>query len=210
MEHVVLNAEIRAKDERVSDIRKEKLVPCVVYGKKQEPISITIDNSSLLRAYRKAGESTIINLHVGKKELDVIIHDIQRNPVTGDFTHMDFYAVTRGEKLSTYIALNFIGTSSAQKEGAIIQEVLKELEVRCLPRYLVNHFDVDISVLKSEGDSIHVRDLGINLEHYELTNDQDDTVVVASKGVDLAAMEAEMNAEADAAAHPELQEDTKE
>jgi large subunit ribosomal protein L25 len=108
MESVTLNVDIRAQDEKVSHLRKDKIVPGIVYGKTQEPISIKIPNSDLLRAYRSAGESTIIDLKVGKKDVEVLVHNVQRDPVTGDFTHIDFYAVTRGEKVSTKIALSFI------------------------------------------------------------------------------------------------------
>jgi len=181
MENVVLNAEIRAQDEKIKVLRQEKIVPCIVYGKTQEPISIKIDNSSLLRAYRSAGESTIINLQVGKKELEVLVHAVQRHPVTGDFTHMDFYAVTRGEKVTTKITLNFTGDAAAAKEGAIIDEITKEIEVKCLPRNLVDHFDVDISALKEISDSIRLSDLGIDAEKYEIAIPEDTVIVTASK-----------------------------
>jgi large subunit ribosomal protein L25 len=82
MTNIELNAEVRGKDEKLRILRSEKIIPAVVYGKTQEPISIKIPNSDLLRAYRKAGESTIINLKVGKKDIEVLIHQIQRNPIT--------------------------------------------------------------------------------------------------------------------------------
>lgn len=181
MENVVLNADVRAKDEKVSYLRTQKMVPCVVYGKNQEPISMKIDNSSLLRAYRNAGESTIINLKVGKKDLEVLVHAVQREPVTGDFLHMDFYAVTRGEKVHTKIVLNFVGTAPAAKEGAIIDEITKELDVKCLPRNLVEHFDVDLSLLKEVGDAIRLSDLGLDSEKYEIHEGEDTVIVTAAK-----------------------------
>ncbi len=180
MESVTLNVDIRAQDEKVSHLRKEKIVPGVVYGKTQEPISIKIPNSDLLRAYRSAGESTIIDLKVGKKDVEALVHDVQRHPVTGDFTHIDFYAVTRGEKVSTKISLSFIGDAPAAKEGAIIDEVLKELDVKCLPRNLVEHFEVDLSKLVEVGDSIRFSDLGLDAEKYEISIQEDAVIVSAS------------------------------
>jgi len=177
----ILTAEVRTQDEKLADLRQNNVVPGVIYGKTQEPISIKMDNSDLLRAYRTAGESTIINLKVGKKEIEVLIHDIQRNPRTDAFTHIDFYAVTRGEKVHTNIHLEFIGEATIKKEGAIIEEHMKELEVKCLPRNLVDHFDVDLSSLVAYGDTIKVSDLGIDAEKYEVLNSEDDVVVIASK-----------------------------
>lgn len=181
MANVALTAEVRAKDEKTKALRKDKMVPCVVYGKTQEPISMKIDNSSLLRAYRNAGESTIIDLKVGKTELEVLIHSIQREPVTGDFLHIDFYAVTRGEKVHTKILLNFINDAPAAKEGAIIDEIIKEIDVKCLPRNLVDHFDVDLSSLALVGDSIRLSDIGLDAEKYEIHMSDDTVLVTASK-----------------------------
>lgn len=77
-----ISAEIRGNDEKLSEIRNGKRVPAVVYGKTQEPISLTVDASDFLRLFRKAGESNIISLSVGKKKMDVLIHSTQKQPVT--------------------------------------------------------------------------------------------------------------------------------
>ncbi len=174
-----LTADIRTKDERAADIRKRKKVPGIVYGKTQAPISFCVDSSDLLRLYRKAGESNIINLKVGKEDIEVLVHQTQRHPITGDFTHIDFYAITRGEALQTNIHINFIGESEAKKEGAIIEESMKEITVKCLPRNLVDHFDVDLWLLKEAGDFIRVSDLGIDPEKYEVLVWEDDVVASA-------------------------------
>jgi len=151
-----------------------------VYGKTQEPISLLCDASDFLRLYRGAGESNIINLKVGKLDLEVLVQQTQKHPVTGDFTHVDFYAITRGEKLTANISLNFVWDAPALKEGLVVQEILKEIEVKCLPRDLKDHFDVDLSTIVSEESSIKVEDLGIDTEKYELSVNMDDIVVTCS------------------------------
>lgn len=182
-----------AADPRNSSIsaahtRKEKKVPAVVYGKTQEPISIVLDASDFLRLYRSAGESSIIDLKVGKLDsMEVLIHQTQKHPVTGEFTHVDFYAITRGEKLSTKIALEFVGEAPAAKEGMIIQELVKELEVHCLPRYLVDHFEVDLSILVAEGDTIRFSDLKLDSGKYDYHYEND--LVIASATMPRAAVE---------------------
>ncbi len=175
-----ISADIRTQEEKVSHLRKSKKVPGVVYGKTQEPISLTFDASELLKLYRKAGESNIIDLKVGKKELEVLVHQSQRHPVTGEFTHIDFYAITRWEVLQTKVSLNFTGEAEAVKEGAIVDEIIKEIEVKCMPRNLVDHFNVDLSLLKEVGDAIRISDLGLDLEKYELLIDIEETVAIAS------------------------------
>lgn len=175
-----ISADIRAGEEKTSHLRKSKKLPGVVYGKTQEPISLTLDSSEFLKLFRKAGESNIINLKVGKKDLEVLVHSTQKHPVTGAFTHVDFYAITRGETVHTKIHLNFIGESAATKEGAIIEESMKEIEVKCLPRNLVDHFDVDLSALAVAGDSIRVSDLGLDAEKYEVQANEDDVIASAT------------------------------
>ena len=180
MTKFAISGEVRGNDEKVSHIRQSKRVPGVVYGKTQDPISFTLDSSDLLRLYRKAGESNIINLKVGKADLEVLVHQTQKHPVTGDFTHIDFYAITRGEALQTHIHFNFIGESAAIKEGAIIEEIMKGVEVKCLPRNLVDHFDIDLSLLQEAGDTIRISDLSLDAEKYELLGNEDDVIATAT------------------------------
>jgi len=175
-----ITADIRTVEEKTSHIRQSKKVPGVVYGRTQEPISLTLNSSDFLRLYRKAGESNIINLKVGKKDMEVLVHQTQKHPITGDFTHVDFYAITRGEALHAKIHFNFIGTAPAVKEWAIIEEHMKEIEVKCLPRDLVDHFDVDISSLIEAGNGIRVADLKLDSEKYEIIGHEDDLIVAAT------------------------------
>ncbi len=181
MENQTLNAEVRNTDGKISEIRANKKLPAVVYGKNQEAISIELNYSEFLKTFRKTGESQIINLKINKDELEVLVHDIQKAPVSGDFLHIDFYAITRGEILTTHIHLNFLGDAIAVKEGAIIEEHMKEIEVKCLPRDLVEGFDVDISSLKEIWDSIKLEDIGIDTEKYELLTHMDSIVISANK-----------------------------
>lgn len=175
-----ISADIREKNVKTSHIRQSKRLPAVVYGRTQDPISLTLDSSEFLKLYRKAGESNIISLSVGKKKLDVLVHSTQKQPVTGVFTHVDFYAITKGEALHANIHFNFIGDSQAKKDGAIIEEYMKDIEVKCLPSDLVDHFDVDLSLLAQEGDVIRVSHLGIDMTKYELSTNMEDVVATAT------------------------------
>jgi len=182
MEILTLNAELRGSDEKLRELRASRVIPAVVYGKTQKSLSIKLDATDLLRAYRQVWESTIINLNVDGEVIEVLIHDYQKEPVSGEFTHVDFYALTRGEKLTTKIQLNFIWNSEALKEGAVLSENIKELEVSCLPKDLVSAFDVDLSLLKNQEDVIKLSDLGIDTEKYEIHHlHADDAIAVANK-----------------------------
>jgi len=184
MAKILLNAEKRKAEEKTKTLRANRIIPAVVYGKNQEAISLKIDASELLRVHREAGESQIINLKIKgiKEEIEVLFHETQFEPITGDFIHVDFYALTRWEKLNTKIQLNFIGNSEALKEGCILSENVKELEISCLPKDLVESFDVDLSLLKKADDVIKLSDLGIDTEKYEIHHLHDnDAIAVANK-----------------------------
>jgi len=178
MENINLNADIRTTEEKLSEVRSSKMIPAIVYGKHQEPILLKMDNSDFLRAFRKAGESHIINLKAGKQDIEVLVHDIQREPVSGEFLHIDFYAITRGEKVHTNINLEFIWESKAVKEWAILDEHIKEIEVKVLPKNLVDSIEVDLSNLKEIGDSIKISELNIDTEKFDIVTA--DTIVVSA------------------------------
>jgi len=181
MEKLVLKTELREKNEDLASLRLSKVVPAVVYGHKQESLSIKMDNSDFLRVFRVAGKNHVVALEVSGKKIDALVHDVQFHPVSGAFIHVDFYAITKGEKVHTQIPLVFIGVSRARaEESAVIEENLKEIEVKCLPTDLVDSFEVNLSFLEKTGDSIKVWDLNIP-EKFEVLNAHDEVVAHASK-----------------------------
>jgi large subunit ribosomal protein L25 len=195
------------KNEKIKELKHSKIVPGVVYWKNQEPISIKMNNSELLKTYRKAWDSTIVNLKVWKKDLEVIFHSIQRFPVSWDFQHIDFYAITRWEKLNTKITLNFIWDSEAKKEWWIIEELTRELEIQCLPKDLVESFDVDLSLLKKIWDSIKVSDLNIDTKKYSILTNIWDIVVMASEPAKMENLDTPITEEAVTWSEEEASED---
>jgi large subunit ribosomal protein L25 len=180
MENLVLNVEVRTKEEGPKALKPLKMLAGIVYGHHQEPIMVKMDYSTFLKMFRISGENHVITLDFGKNKIEVLVHDIQREPVSGDFQHIDFIAVVKGEKVHTHIPLVFVGDSAAAKEGAVLEEHIKELEVKCEPKDLVDNFTVDLSTLAKVGDVIKVSDLVIDKKITVLT-DAHATVVVADK-----------------------------
>ncbi len=181
MEKIVLKSQRREASEEVKAIRAAKGVPAIVYGQKQEAISIKLGSSDVLRTFRVAGKNHIVTLDVDGKQLDVLFHEVQKAPVSGDIIHIDFYAITKWEKVHTNIPLVFVGVSKAKvEEAAIIEEVLKQVEVKCLPNDLVDAFEVDLSKLAAIGDNIKVSDINISSK-YEVLTSQDEVVAIATK-----------------------------
>lgn len=173
---------VTARDESVKAevVRKNGDVPAVVYGAKQEPISITLSAKEFEKVRKEAGESTIVQLAGLTSPVEVLIKSVDFHPVKQYVTHVDFYAFEIGKEMTTHVALEFIGEAPVEESKAgSITKVLHEIEVTCLPSNLPSHIDVDISSLVNVEDKIHISDLkapqGVVIE-----GDPEDPVVVVS------------------------------
>lgn len=142
-------------------MREQGNIPAVLYGHGIETKSLEVAEQPFLKLYKQAGESSLVELAVNDANpIKVLIHDIQRDPVTDRVIHVDFYQVRMDEKLTAEVELNFIGESPAVKEqSGILVKSMNTVEIRCLPKDLIHRLDVDISVLKTFDDMIHVKDL---------------------------------------------------
>lgn len=181
MEKIVLTSQKREAGECVKTLRASKSVPAVVYGHKQEAISIKLGSSDVLRAFRVAWENHVVELEVEGKKMDVLFHEVQKAPVSGDIIHVDFYAITKGEKVHTHIPLVFVGASKAKsEEWAIIEELVKQVEVKCMPTDLVDSIEVDLSLLEKTGDNIKISNLKVSSK-IEILDSKDEVIAVAAK-----------------------------
>ncbi len=140
-------------------LSKEGKLPAVVYGPKQEPISVSVDLAEFQALLRHGGESALIELEGLDKTMQVLIHDLDRDPVTHIPRHADFFAVQQGAKVTVSVPLAFVGDSAAMKAGANLVKVLHEVEIESDPSKLPSEIEVDISKLESMNDQIHVSDL---------------------------------------------------
>jgi large subunit ribosomal protein L25 len=157
-------------------------VPGVVYGKKCPSTPLSVDTSDLLRIFRQAGYSHIIELSLNGKNQQAIIHDVDIHPVSGQFLHVDFLAVSATDKLTVTVPIKMVGESQAARDGAIIDHVLQDIEIRCLPADIPVELTIDISKLEKVGDSLHISDLGLDAKKHDLIHNEDtDTVVIASE-----------------------------
>lgn len=137
-------------------------MPSVVYGHNFENLPIQIRHKDFEKAFKAAGESTLINLKIGDKEESTVIKDVQRDPVTDEIIHADFYKVNLKEKIKANIPVVFTGESEAVKGGGILVKTVNELEVEALPSDLPHEISVDISVLDKFGDEIKIKDIKIS------------------------------------------------
>ncbi|MSU74466.1 50S ribosomal protein L25 [Candidatus Kaiserbacteria bacterium] len=142
-----------------SALRRAGSIPAVVYGAHQTATPIVVSAVAFGKVLKEAGEATIVSLTGLGADLPTLIHEVDRDPLTSLPRHVDFYAVTKGEKVEVAIPLHFIGGSPAVDAGANLVKVLHEIEVEADPMNLPHVIEVDLSILKVVNDRIYARDL---------------------------------------------------
>ena len=169
MSNISLNLEYRkevSKSAR-SQLRKKGLIPGIFYGKNiEENIPVAVDPVEVKKIIKsRAGANTFIDLLIDK-EGEIIKHlalikDVQMHPIYRMPVHVDFYAIEEKEEIEVDVAVEIVGTAPGVKEGGILQLIRKELTVRCLPQYLPEKIEIDVSGVKLH-EAIHVEDLKID------------------------------------------------
>jgi large subunit ribosomal protein L25 len=164
--------------EKAKKLRKKGIIPAVVYGPGDEPLPLEINAQSLNSILREGkGENVIITLNIdgGQNGKKVLIREIQHDPVLGDILHVDFQHVLLTKKITVKVPVHLVGIPiGVSKDGGILQYVLRELEVECLPTDIPEKVEFDVSNLKI-GDSIHVKDA--KLEKATILSDAEGSIV---------------------------------
>lgn len=146
---------------RAKRLSASGLMPAVVYGPKEDAISISVALPEFVKMLKTAGESSVIELSGLGSPIQVLVHEVDRDPVTNVPRHADFYAIEKGAKVEVAVPLTYVGESPAVKAGASLVKVLHELEISADAAKLPHDIEVDISKLAAVGDQIHVKDLPI-------------------------------------------------
>lgn len=182
MEQISLKAKKREfTKKKVKILRQQGILPAVLYGHEVKPVNLSLDAKEFNKIFDSVGRSSLINLEIeNEKPIKVLVHDLQLHPVTDETMHADFYQVKMTEKITTEIPLEFIGEAPAVKEleGNLITSK-DEIEVECLPDALIPKIDVDISVLKTFDDLIHVKDLKVP-SNIEVLDDPEEVVALVT------------------------------
>lgn len=191
-------------------------VPAVVYGAHQTSTPIKILASAFDKVLKEAGEATIVSLEGIGASIPTLIHEVDLDPLTSRPRHVDFYAVTKGEKVEVAIPLSFIGVSPAVEAGANLVKVMHEIEIEADPMNLPHEIEVDISTLVAIDDRICAKDLVLPAG-VELMSEPEDVVVLVQEVVeekeeapaDISAIEVEKKGKDDEAGEGESADEKK-
>jgi large subunit ribosomal protein L25 len=138
-------------------------LPAIFYGPKKDPIMLSLDYAQLKKMVKgKSAENIIFDLRIDSDEKaqpkKVMIKEIQRDPVTRDYLHVDLYEIAMEKELEVAIPVYLVNTPIGVSNGGILQQIRRELAVLCMPKDLVGKIDIDVSGLDI-GQSLHIEDI---------------------------------------------------
>lgn len=173
-----IKAKKREGGEKLEVMRKAGYIPAVFYGAGKATTHIALSRVEFKKIWRDAGESSAVKIEMPAGAVDVLIHEVQVDPVTNEPIHADFLAIDMKKKIKVNVPLVFDGISNAVKNGiGNLVKVLHEIEVEALPSDLPHDLAVDISKLETLEDNITVADIKLPAGVVAITPETD---VVAS------------------------------
>ncbi|WP_010097129.1 50S ribosomal protein L25/general stress protein Ctc [Ornithinibacillus scapharcae] len=158
-------------------LRSNGEIPAVVYGSDIKTVSISINNSDLLKALRKGGRNGIISLELNGKSKDVLLRDYQNDKITRDILHADFLQVNKNTEIDTRVSVVLKGTSKGEKAGGIVNQVLHELDITAKADDIPDTFEIDITKFEI-GDTVSVGDLRKEYSNCTIHHEDEETIVL--------------------------------
>lgn len=165
--------------ETAKKLRKNGLIPAIVYGVHTLPIPIVVKFNELEKIFNKYKEETLLfNLEIINEEVikkQAIIKDYQIHPVTDQIIHIDFLVIEEAKPIEIEVPLEFVGKPVGVSKGGILEILKHEVTVECLPTQIPDKIIVEISHLDI-GDVLHVKDLKVS-EEIKIKDSPDETLV---------------------------------
>ena len=173
-----LAAEDRANKGTARAIRREGRVPGVIYGDKQAPVTVSVEEKLLARQLERAGFFThLYDLEIGGKKYRVLPRDVQYDPVSDRPVHVDFLRVSANTKVRVAVPVSFINSDKSPgiKRGGTLNVVHHEIEVMCSPDHIPEKFEVSLEGLQIN-DAVHLSALKLSDNVKLVTHEKDFTI----------------------------------
>jgi large subunit ribosomal protein L25 len=179
MEEVVIKANHRqVVGKKVKVLRREGILPAVVYGHNVDSIPISLDMREASRTLDRLSPSALVVVDVDGEQHYTLVRDKQRNPILGSILHVDFQAVSLDEMVRADLNIKIVGVAPAVETYlGIVVPSLEQVSIECLPKDLPDRIEADISGLIEIGDSLLVKDLLVP-DGVEILSDPEEVVVV--------------------------------
>ena len=188
IDHFAINAVDRSAEQQGKGasrrLRKQNLVPAIIYGGGEEPTPISIKINELVKSLEyEAFFSQILTITTDKgDEQQVVIKDLQRHPAKGFPMHADFQRIVKGQKINMNVPLHFAGREEAPgtKAGGVLSTLVTDVEIVCLPSQLPEYLEVDVSGMEI-GDLFRLSDIklpeGVIIFDLDMEDAHDRTIV---------------------------------
>ena len=188
IDHFAINAVDRSAEQQGKGasrrLRKQNLVPAIIYGGGEEPTPISIKINELVKSLEyEAFFSQILTITTDKgEESQVVIKALQRHPAKGFPMHADFQRIVKGQKINMNIPVHFAGAENAPgtKAGGILSTVVTDVEIVCLPSQLPEYLEIDVSAMEI-GDLFRLSDInlpeGVIIFDLDMEDAHDRTIV---------------------------------
>jgi large subunit ribosomal protein L25 len=142
-------------------LRRAGKIPGVLYGPKTQPVALELDAKDFSSRVAGLEGSHLVRLKSASDTLAekvALVKDMQYHPISGQVTHADLYEVDLTAKIQVHVPLHFLGKAIGVTRGGILQPIVREIEVECMPLDIPEFFNVDVSDLDI-GDGVHIEDL---------------------------------------------------
>ena len=172
-----LNVAKREKTNRhgLRTLRNSEMVPCVAYGHNETNRIFSISTVELKKLFHAVGrEKALLNVAIDEDKFTAIIKEIKRSPRTNKIIHMDFQIIHADEKLKVDVPVLLKGSAIGVKEGGILEQILRNLEIKCLPAKIPSHIEIDVTDFHI-GHSVHVKE--IKVEGADILTHADEVIV---------------------------------
>ena len=161
-------------------LRREGILPAVVYSEGKEATSIQLDAHTFEQMLNHhATEHMMVELTIDGAAVPAVVKDVEHHPVTGTVMHADFQAVSMDKEIHVAVPVELVGEAEGVKAGGVLEHLLHEVEVQCLPGDLMEAIELDVSDMKI-GDLLTLADIGIDADKYTFLADADTAVATVA------------------------------
>ncbi|MCX7956144.1 MAG: 50S ribosomal protein L25 [Patescibacteria group bacterium] len=175
---IKLSANIRnLKGKKTKKLRKQGIIPANIYGSDFKSLSISVNLKDFFKVYKTSKETGIVYLEVDKKEIPVLIKNVQKHPITDQIIHIDFRKIDLKKKLETEVPIKIVGQSEAvNQKGGVLLIQSNSIKIEAFPEDIPQEIEIDITKLKEIGQEIKISDLQKS-EKYEFKDESNKIIV---------------------------------
>ncbi len=153
-------------------------MPANIFGRKFKSTAISVDAKEFANVFASAGETSLIDLEIGKDKKAVLIRNVQVGPVDDGVLHIDFQQVDLKAKIIAQIPVELVGESPAEKQGlGTVVKYVDEIEIEALPTDLPDKFEIDTALLTEVDQSVLIKDIPVDKKNIEVKDDPEKIIV---------------------------------